>query len=104
LQAAVPAMQEWWGQIMDLASQGRQPPPADGARGHGRHTEGRASSRRRDESTKKGSMAGVWDAWPQGEEGELGSRGMRARLAGAAAMLVSDGSEGGGDDDGSTSS
>jgi len=95
-------MQEWWGQIMDLAGQGRQPPPADGARGHGRHTEGRASSRRRDESTKKGCMAGVRDAWPQGPEGELGSRGMRARLAGAAAMLVSDGD--GDDDDGSTSS
>lgn len=88
LKAAVPAMHEWWIQVM---SAGGVAPPADGRRGkHSRHTEGRASSRRRDEAMRKGDIAGVRDAWPMGREGQMGSKGMRARLAGAAALLASD--------------
>ena len=91
LKAAVPAMHEWWIQIF---SAGGVAPPADGRKGtHARHTEGRASSRKRDEAARKGDLAGVRDAWPMGREGEMGSRGMRARLAGAAALLASDDEE-----------
>lgn len=91
LKAAVPAMHEWWIQVM---SAGGVAPPADGRRGkHSRHTEGRASSRKRDEAMRKGNLAGLKDAWPMGREGEMGSRGMRARLAGAAALLTSDDDE-----------
>jgi hypothetical protein len=87
LKAAVPAMHEWWIQVM---SAGGVAPPADGRKGkHARHTEGRASSRKRDEAARKGDIAGVRDSWPMGREGEMGSRGMRAKLAGAAALLAS---------------
>ena len=88
LKAAVPAMQDWWLQVMSTDGLA---PRADGRKGkHARHTEGRASSRKRDEAARKGDLSGVRDAWPEGREGELGSRGMRARLAGAAALLASD--------------
>ena len=88
LRAAVPAMHEWWLQVM---AAGNSAPTTDGRKGtHARHTEGRASARRRAEAARKGDLAGVRNAWPMGKDGELGSQGMRARLAGAAALLDSD--------------
>jgi len=84
LKAAVPAMQEWW--INVLATRNGLPGAPQGAPGDGaRFTRARGSARKREEARRRGDARGVREHWPAGEFGA----GTREKLAGAAALLAS---------------